>query len=118
MPREQAFPAAQRLRAAGLDDSGVLRELSALGFPAAEARVAVGALPARVPGVDRGAVELAQRDLRDRGYLLLLLSSVLLGGGALGALTVIPALGLALFALGAVLLLTGCWHWWRASLLS
>jgi hypothetical protein len=118
MPREQAFPAAQRLRAEGLDDAAVLQALSALGFPADEARVAVGALPSRAPPADRGVVELTQRDLRDRGYLLVLLSSVLLGGGALGALTVIPMLGLALFGLGAAMLISGCWHWWRASLLS
>jgi hypothetical protein len=103
------------LRSAGLDDAAILERLCESGFAREEALVAVRALPEKVARPDRATEEERLRGLRDDAYMLVLISSLLLAGGALLALTLAPTLGAALLVVGLGLLTTGWWKWWKGS---
>jgi hypothetical protein len=112
MPNERAFTAATRLSAQFPDREALLRELRRLGYPEDEARIAANAV--KPPEVFHGD-ELKERDLKQRGYLLLLTGAPCLAAGILGALiSDSPLAALVALALGVTLVGLGVRTFWQA----
>ncbi len=111
-PNERAFTAATRLSGQFPRREALLKELRRLGYPDDEARIAANAV--KPPQVFHGD-ELAERDAKQRGYLLLLSGAPCLGAGILGFLiSDSPLAALLALGLGVGLVGLGLRATWRA----